>query len=743
LVKKAVNCILLVNSYINKPLFLGTMLDQIKQFMVRSKWITLSIAFVIGISCWAFNGKTNEKDLLAKQKQLLTTVGTMLQQKHYDPKQINDAFAKSVFKHYLAELDNDKSIFLQADINQLKKFETKLDDEILGKSDLQFFPAINALYLKRLNDITTIYRTILQKPFDFTTDENVILDPEKIEFAKNEAERKESWRKRLKFMTLERYSELLEQQKTTKDEKLKNSTPQQLEQEARQKVLSSLDRFYTRLKTKIDDNQRFSTYVNTIAETMDPHTNYFAPVDKRSFDEQMSNKFYGIGAQLSEEDGKIKIVSLVTGGPAWKSKAVEVNDVIVKVSQGNDPLAVDLGGYAVEDAVKLIRGAKDTDVKLTLKKADGTNKIVVLKREEIKQDEAAARSAVITQPDNKRIGYIYLPEFYADFEDMNGARSSVDVAGEVMKLKAENVDGIVIDLRNNGGGSLYEVVQMVGLFIEDGPVVQVKDKEGRPSVLRDNDKSVLYDGPLAVMMNEFSASASEIFAAAIQDYKRGVIIGSTSSYGKGTVQRNIAVGKPLDIFSGQSEFGALKITQQKFYRINGGSTQMKGVTPDIVLPDRYEYLKYREKDNEEALKWDEIQKSDYKPWKAPVNYQVIEKAASDRIANNNAFKTITSNSQWLDKNADRTYSLNFQKYLKEQAEIKKVISESDSILKLKEPLNVKTLELDKNKFQNNPDKAKGLRYQQWLESLKTDLYIKETATIVSDMIPAKNGVAQK
>jgi carboxyl-terminal processing protease len=716
---------------------------QIKDFMVRRKWLLLSLAIAIGSVCWAFSGKTNEKDLAAKQQQLLTSVGAMLQQKHYSPKQINDAFARSVFKHYLDQLDNDKSIFLQSDINQLKKLETKIDDEILGTGKLQFFPAINALYIKRLNEVTNIYRTIMSKPFDFKADETIVTDEQKLSFASNENERKEAWRKRLKFMVLEKYSDLLDQRAASKIDSIKSKTDAQLEVEARSKVLTGLDRFYNRLKMKVDDTERFNIYVNSIAETMDPHTNYFAPVDKRAFDEQMSNKFYGIGAQLGDEDGKIKIVSLVTGGPAWKSKQIDVNDVIVKVGQGNKDVAVDISGYAVEDAVKLIRGNKDTDVKLTLRKNDGTTKEITLKREEIKQDEAAARSAVIVQPDGKKIGYIYLPEFYADFEDMNGARSSVDVAGEVMKLKADNVDGIVIDLRNNGGGSLYEVVQMVGLFIEEGPVVQVKDKEGKPQILRDNDRTVLYDGPLAVMVNEFSASASEIFAAAIQDYKRGVIIGSSSTYGKGTVQRNISFGKPLDFFSGRTEFGALKITQQKFYRINGGSTQLKGVTPDIILPDKYEFLKLREKDNEDALQWDEIQKSQFKEWNEAPVVAKAEASAAQRVTLDPAFAKIKAHTEWLDKNADREYSLNLKKYREEQAAIKKVMSEMDSLSKLKQPLSVKALDIDKNKFENNPDKAKGIRYQQWLESLKSDLYIKESANIVGDIASSKNGVAQK
>src|ERR1700761_7263218 len=287
----------------------------------------------------------------------------------------------------------------------------------------------------------------------------------------------------------------------------------------------------------------------------------------------MSGRFFGIGASLKDEDGNIKIVTLVSGSPAWKSGKVAPNDIILKVAQaGQEP--VDLTGLIGEDAIKLIRGTKGTEVKLWLKKTDGTVQTVSLIRDEIVQDELTfARSAIVNSSKGK-IGYIYLPEFYADFDNPKGSRCSIDVAKEIMKLKEQKVDGIVLDLRDNGGGSLYDVVQMAGLFFEQGPIVQVRDRDGKPQIYPDHDKSVLYDGPFAVMVNELSASASEIFAAAIQDYHRGVIIGSTSTYGKGTVQRPIGLDKTMGFAdAGNSELGYIKLTLQKFYRINGGSTQ--------------------------------------------------------------------------------------------------------------------------------------------------------------------------
>ena len=410
--------------------------------------------------------------------------------------------------------------------------------------------------------------------------------------------------------------------------------------------------------------------------------------------------------------------------------------MIVKVAQGKDE-PVDITGYDISDAVKLIRGNKGTEVRLTIKRQDGSVKVVTLIRDEIVQDESFARSAVVTE-NGKKIGYIYLPDFYADFDRPEGARCSDDVAKEIKKLQAENVSGIVIDLRFNGGGSLYEVVQMVGLFIKDGPVVQVRDKEGKSSMLNDKNSAVQYDGPLAVMVNEGSASASEIFAAAIQDYKRGIIIGSTSTYGKGTVQKNMPLGKRFDFFSDHSEFGAIKLTFQKFYRINGGSTQLKGVTPDIILPDAYDYLKIREKDNPAALPWDEIAKANYNTWESNVDIDKLVAKENSVIKENQAFKFIQSNTAWLAKRNELPINLNLEKYKAEQKLVRLTVTQNQTLTKLTKDMNIKSMEADKDKFENNPDKAKGERYIAWLKSLKSDIYIKQTVDVINDMIATSN-----
>ncbi|MEO5983905.1 MAG: S41 family peptidase, partial [Ferruginibacter sp.] len=514
-------------------------MQKIAAFMMSKKFIPVILVLTGASVFLAFQsqGKNENDNPKSRYEKILRNVGILLEEGHFSPKKIDDSFSKQVFKKFTEDLDNEKNILLKGDIETLEKYKAKIDDEIHG-SELQSFYAINEVYQKRLLETSVLYKDILSKPFDFSKDETVLLDATKLNFPKTEAERTDTWRKRLKYYTLDKFIALQDEREKNKDKKeFKVKPDSTLEREARDFTRRQSERFFSTKKTRETNDENFSTFVNAITGTMDPHSNYFPPVDLRSFNESMSGRFYGIGAQLKEEDGKIRISSLVSSGPAWKSGELKENDEIIKVGQGNaEP--VDVTGYGVPEAVKLIRGAnKGSEVRLTIRRMDGTIKVVTLMRDDIKLEDTFAKSAIINGV--YKVGYIYLPEFYADFERRDGARCAVDVAKEIQKLKAEKVDGIVLDLRGNGGGSLYDVVQMAGLFIEDGPICQVKGRDEKANVLRDRDRNVLYTGPFAVMVDETSASASEIFAAAIQDYKRGVIIGSTSTYGKGTVQRNI------------------------------------------------------------------------------------------------------------------------------------------------------------------------------------------------------------
>ena len=708
------------------------------KYLFNMKRLPIVIVMVITGVFLAFNtmGKT-KSDPPTKYEKIMRLVGEMLSEGHFSPKDINDDFSKKVFYKYFEELDFEKNLFLQQDINALNKYSTKIDDELKG-APVEFFLEVSKIYNKRTQEATAIYKDILSRPFDFTVKETVTTDPSKLKFASSEAERRDAWRKRLKYVVLQRYVDLLEARESNKGkEGFVVKTDAELEKEARDKVLLSMDRTFDRYRTKFNDDEKFSVYVNTIAELMDPHTEFMAPVDKRSFDEMLSGSFFGIGAQLTYDEGNIKIASVLPGGPAKKSGEVEVGDVIVRVAQGSET-PTELAGYAVEDAVKLIRGKEGTEVKITLRKKDGTLKNLSLIRAKIVQDESYVRSAVINEGTSK-IGYIYLPDFYANFNDPSDPhRSSVDVAKEVKKLKDEKVDGIVIDLRNNGGGALYDVIQIAGLFIDEGPIVQVKDRGNRqPEVMRDKNGGVLYDGPLAVLVNEFSASASEIFAAAIQDYGRGIVIGSTSTYGKGTVQRSIGLDPASNFTNTNAELGSLKLTLQKYYRVNGGSVQKKGVVPDIVLPDYYEYLKFRERDNENALPYDEIERARYQTFQPGFSFETVKNLANARIGNDSVFRMIKKETDLLSRQDDKEYPLELSQFRQEQKITREAVKRIEKLVKLDQAMNISYLQQDAQRYVSE-DKEKTERYKNWLNNVSKDRYVDEAVKVIHDMVNQHN-----
>ncbi|MFZ9718478.1 MAG: S41 family peptidase, partial [Chitinophagaceae bacterium] len=473
-------------------------MSKLFAYMFSKKSFLFILLLVLGGSVfYVVQSSAKPEDPKSRYEKVLHLVGEMLQDGHFSPRTIDDRFSKDIFTKFLQSLDPDKIYFLEGDVAQLKKFETLLDDEIKGAS-LESFFVINELYKQRVTQSADLYRAILSKPFDYSVNEVYVEEEEKRVYPKNENEWKGAWRKKLKYYALERYTDLLEEQEKNKGKAdFVVMTKDEMEKEAREKVLRQFDRMYERFRNRFKDDDRFHQYVNVITESMDPHTTYFPPIEKRSFDEQMRGSFFGIGASLTEEDGNIKIATIVNGSPAWKSGELSVGDYILKVGQGEELTSQDLNGFEVTDAVRLIRGKKGTVVRLTIRKVDGTIKVVSLVRDEIPLDETYAKSVVIESKEHFKIGFIYLPEFYADFDRPNQPRCAPDVANEINKLKAQQVDGIILDLRNNGGGSLWDVVQMVGFFIPDGPVVQVKSKDEQPTVLRDRDNgSVLWDGPL-------------------------------------------------------------------------------------------------------------------------------------------------------------------------------------------------------------------------------------------------------
>ena len=510
-----------------------------------------------------------------------------------------------------------------------------------------------------------------------------------------------------------------------------------MEKEAREAVLKLYDEWYERLfKTKRSD--RLSIYINSLTHLYDPHSDYFEPIEKQNFDIRFTGKLEGIGATLQTVGDYTKVATVVVGGPAWKTKEIFENDIILKVAQEGADFK-DISGMVINDVVQQIRGKKGTKVRLLVKKVDGTIKEIEITRDIIELEEGFAKSLLLKndQFPNDKYGYIYLPRFYADFEDPKGRFCAPDVEKEIEKLKAENVNGIILDLRNNGGGSLSDVVKMTGFFIPSGPVVQVKSKESKADVLRDPDSRTQYDGALIVMVNNMSASASEIIAAALQDYGRAIIVGTKSTYGKGTVQRFFDLDMGLRGYEEFKPLGEVKITTQKFYRINGGSTQLKGVTPDIILPDQYHYLEIGEREEDYAMEWTEIAPVGYEPQKSRLqSIDLLKKKSEDRVKSDPSFQMVLKNALRIKKQRDQSImplSLNAYKQLLKNQE--KEAQEFRDAFKNYQIKSVENLAADLAEI--NADSAKITRNIAFKESVGKDIYLKESLLILNDYIRLK------
>lgn len=685
-------------------------------------------------------GDSNDGD---KRKEIvLETVMSAIGQVHFSPREIDDTFSNRVYHRILDNLDYDKKFFTKQDIEALGKYQYQIDDEIKVGS-VEFYDKLSETFHKRIDQTEGFYKDILKTPFTFTSNDSIQLKGEDLAYA-DSSQLKKRWYEYLKYRVLAKYVDLQNEQdkaKESKDKKdLKIKTNTELEADARSSVLKNQDYYFKRLR-KISDNDLFAMYVNSITNSEDPHTDYFPPKEKQRFDEGMSGVFFGIGAQLKDDDGKIKIVAIITGSPSWKQGELKAGDEIVKVAQGSaEP--VDIQGFDIDDAVQLIRGKKGTEVRLTVKKVDGSTKVIPIIRGEVQLEDVFAKSVIIDSKSGP-VGYIYLPEFYADFQHIGGRRCAIDVKNEVEKLKKAGVKGIILDLRNNGGGSLNDVVDMAGLFVPSGPIVQVKSSGAGAKAQSDRDNgAMLYDGPMAVMVNQNSASASEIMAAAMQDYKRAVIVGSPT-YGKGTVQTIVSLdnengrgSNPLSALSNsgdsESPIGALKVTIQKFYRVNGGSTQLKGVTPDILLPDPYSDIDLGERKDKAALKWDEIPAADYTPMLKTYNIDELRALSNKRVSANPVFGVISQTAKLIkQREDDNVYSLNEKTYRKELAEANEASKKLDDLQKKTSPYKVVNLKDDLATI--NRDSSSIAKNQEWIKSIKKDVYISETVNIIDDM----------
>jgi carboxyl-terminal processing protease len=720
--------------------------------------ILIPLLIIGGLAAF-FSFKYSGKSTRASDdKRILVQEAVMktIQMGHFSPKNLDDTFSARVFHKFINELDYDKLFFTRQDMDRLDAYQYKIDDEIKANS-IEFFDSVDAIFIRRNTAAEKYYQEILSKPFTFTDNEEISLNADKETYAANETQLMDRWRLYLKYRVLVRYEDLKDEQNKKKENKdsvnAVMKTDAELETIAREDTRKLYDRLYKRYH-KWKDDDRYTWYINAIAENEDPHTEYFPPLEKKGFDEMMSGSFFGIGAQLKEDNNKIAIIDIIPGSPSWKQGDLKAGDEILKVAQGAKT-PVDIQGFEIDDVVKLIRGDKGTEVRLTVKKTDGSTKVIPIIRGIVQRDETFAKSAII-KTNNGPVGYIYLPEFYADFNHTSGRSCATDVAAEVGKLKAEGVTGIILDLRNNGGGSLGDVVDMAGIFIGRGPVVQVKGNHSAPAVLRaqPSEDSALYSGPLAIMVNENSASASEILAAALQDYKRAVIVGSMT-YGKGTVQKMVDLDQAIDPMTrlqlqndstgSESSIGALKLTMEKFYRVNGGSTQLRGVTPDIAITDKYDSYDdddLGERSNKAALPWDEIPAASYRQTNSVGNLKQLVAISESRIKSNPTFQLIEENSAYMKKKKDENkVSLNEVKYKKDQEEINATSKKMDELQKKAATLDIVNVKVDVP--QANADSIVINKNKDWLKSKSKDIYISETVNIINDMSKGSMNVGMK
>jgi len=698
--------------------------------MKRNYNILLLILLLAFASCSFTAKKFDEPD---KDKLLVQLITYVLEQGHFQPQVINDGFSEGVFESYLHQLDPFKRYFYKSDIKEFEEYKNQLDDQLMNY-DLSFFNLTNQRLLERIEESKLIYRTILESPFDYSIDETYNSDYESLEFAKSKKELKERWRNQLKFSSISNYHDLVIEQENAlksddKSEDFVVKTKEELEKESREATLNSLNELYN----FIEDRQRkdwFAGYINAIVEEFDPHTYYFAPEDKDRFDVAMSGNYEGIGARLQKKMDDITITELISGGSAWRQNKLEVGDKILKVRQQDEEDAVNVVGMRLDDAVKLIKGPKGTNVILTLKKVDGRIEDLSIPRDVIELEETYAKSSTVKK-DGKTFGVINLPKFYVDFDDYKDRNAASDIKKELERLKAEGMEGLVLDLRNNGGGSLKTVVDMVGLFIEDGPVVQVRSTGEPQEVLKDRDRSITWDGPLVVLVNELSASASEILAAAMQDYKRAIVIGSKQTYGKGTVQNVLDLNRMVRNNT-NGDMGALKFTTQKFYRINGGSTQLEGVKSDVVVPDRYSYIDIGEKDQDNPLSWDKIEPLKYEFWSNYFDYDATISKSKERMDNNEHLKLIDQNAKWIKTiRDDNVFSLNYEDYKAKLERNEEEAKRFESLSDYKTNLTFSSLPYEIALMEK--DSVLKIKRNRWHEDLSKDIYMEEALNVLNDL----------
>lgn len=707
-------------------------------FMKKNiKFLLLGVVMAV-TSCSFTTKEFNDPD---KDKVLLDLITYVLEKGHYSPADMNDDFSIAVYDDFINAMDPLKRYFSASDIEEFSTYRTSIDDQIKSK-DLSFFNAVYERYMVRNEEGKKRYKEVLEMPFDYSVSEKINVDYDNLGYVKNEKEMKDRWRQQLKFSTLSNYYDLFEEKENSakakkeaaeKGEAYKPSenatlTKTEIEEKSRKQTKTSLDEYFD-FTSDLERKDYFATFLTILVEEFDPHTNYLAPPDRDRFDLRMSGKLEGIGARLQKKNDYIKVVDIISGGPAWRGEHLEVGDLIAKVRQEDEKESVSVVGMRVDDAVKLIKGPKGTKVTLTIKGVDGTTRDETITRDVVEIEETYAKSAIIGKAE-KKFGLINLPAFYFDMENYKERNSASDVKSEIERLKKEGVEGLVLDLRNNGGGSLRTAVDIAGLFIKEGPVVQVSSSSGK-EVMEDRDDGILWDGPLVILVNELSASASEILAAAMQDYKRAIIIGSEQSYGKGTVQNLVDLNQWLRK-NDMGDMGALKVTTQKFYRVNGGSTQLEGVKSDVVMADRFSYIDIGERDYDNPLPYDKIDPAKYDLWEGYGDFDAAIAKSKARIAKSEQLSLIDENAKWIKERRDELdVTLNFDEYYAEIEKRKEETKKFDAIDMYDNKLNYTSL----------PDEVALMRQdttlrekrKRWHKSLAKDIYVEEAINVLEDL----------
>ena len=689
------------------------------------------VLLVIVLGGYVFNQFEGENlDEMSREQVIIKGITTFLNYVHISPQPLDDSYSEKVFDLYLESLDGRKQFFTGKEVEGLRSSLVQLDDQI-KTFDLAFFKNSYHSYKKAFDRAENMYGELLSQPFEYHIKEELERDPEKLDFPSDSAALRDYWRKILKYETLGR---IIDKQ-NAKLEGDEEKTFEDLEEEARQGTREMYDRYFDRMRDFLREEDLFDQYMNAITMANDPHSNYFSPKKKEDFEIDMSGKLEGIGARLTKDGEYTKVVSIVPGGPAWKGKQLEAKDLIARVAQGDEE-PVDVRGWRTDDVVQLIRGEAGTTVRLFVKKPDDTIEEIAIVRDEVEIGQSFVKSYLIEDEEiDKRIGYIKLPRFYFEFD--GDKRSSTDMAVELEKMKKANVEGVILDLRFNPGGSLSDVVDISGLFVKDGPIVQVKAREDDPYIWKDKDKDVKYEGPLVILVNHFSASASEILAAAMQDYNRAVIVGSTSTFGKGTVQRFFQLDQAFRGNNPYDNLGDVKLTIQKYYRIDGGSVQLKGVVPDIILPDTYMYMEMGEKEYDNPLEWTKIEPLEYKQDVFNItNMETIQSNSKKRIENNPVFSRIEQYAKYLqDIRNESITPLDLEELKLLEKNRKERSDKFENLDQVNEQLKVRNFQEDLKDIQIDSTLIAG--NQEEMDNIQKDVYINEALWIINDLIDSQ------